>query len=415
MNKTLTALRVSRLYESSPFLNIQAGRSNSFFTLSNSHFSHSFKSALFSTNTPRTLLIQTSKFRKFLSCAVEINSFNLTGQTRNRHSEFDHDLCQITRCLFVECINRGDGGAIKYLRENGFFQCYETIIDRAEAADNGGALFLQPEKFPLIRCCIDHCKAENAGQTFQILPKEDFPDDINYTTSSACAPALFGSIQYNLHHSGGGGQYSNSNISRGLCSRGGAALACFRTNNHLIRYTHFVSCTGGSIISLEFGREPTTIDKCNIINNTHMLTQILTFSQATTLKFCFILKNTKPFSRPIVTGRKHSLELSDCTYDALGLDSKAGIIANNGHNYEGEETTIPFEDANQIFCVQRRKPMVNPFENFSYIFFFIAVFGIIFVHMSFIHPQALSDLYIHMFFDTDKESRRRRAHAVQSI
>lgn len=411
MNKTLTSLRIASYFQSSPIINMQAGSSVSFFKMSNSYFAHSFKSAIFSSNPVKNTIIQTSKFRKFLQSAININSYELSEQTRNRHSDFDHDVCIIRRCFFLDCETKGDGGAIKYLRDIGEFHAIETMFNSASASDNGGAFYLQPKFFRLSRCCIDQCKAGNAGQSFLVCPIDDFPDDINYTTFSQCSPMLFGSIQYNLHHNGGGGQYYNSNISRGLCTRGGAALACFRTNNAIIAYTHFIHCKGGSIIALEFGREPSRFELCNIINNTHTQAQILVFSQATTLYKCIMLRNTKPFSRPIMTGRKHSLDLQDCIYDAIGLEQKAGILINNPIPYV-EHTTIPFQVEKMLFCQERKAERVNPFEGFSFIYFFIVIIGILFVHLSFIHPQIVSDVYLAMFFDTNKESRRRRAHAT---
>ena len=282
MNQSILHLHLSGLHKPASLFNQMGSSSFSSFSITKSSFSRSFSNIFYSSYSPNLLNFKQSSFSKMLSSAICVDeAFNLTGQTRNQGVSIDHDKCVITRCHFAECVTKGDGGAINYHCNNGDLGIFTTLFYKNEASDNGGAISFHADKYQFYQVCIDHCKAGNAGQSFTLSPNEDLPDTINYTTVSVCAPVIFGSIQYNMHIHSGGGNFYNDNVTRGLCDRIGGALACFRTNVKQIHYTHFVSCKGAGVISLDFAREPTELMLCMIFNYTHTQSDLFYFCHLT--------------------------------------------------------------------------------------------------------------------------------------
>ena len=413
MNQTILQLHLNGLYGSTAlYTKMKASQYNTF-TISQSAFSRSFSSIFFGSSSPKLLKFEKSRFEKILNSAIRVDqAFNLTDQQRNEGVTIDHETCIIVRCYFTDCITKGEGGAIKYKIKDGDLSITRTLFYKCEASDNGGAIYYQAGKYQFMQVCIDHCKAGNAGQSFSLQPSEDFPDTINYTTVSVCAPSIFGSIQYNMHHTGGGGHYYNDNVTRGLCDRIGAAMSCFRTNVKHIHFTHVVSCKGAGVISLDFGREPTELKYCNIINNTHTQSQIFTFSHNTKIIECFIVNNKKPFTRPIMTGKKHPCEFIRCTYDALGIEQKNDIVFNDRRDYDGEQPSYSFENPALAICIPKKRNPIDLWTGFSPSYFLLVTFGILLTHISFIHPQLFLDLYYSIFFDRSSAARRKRARPL---
>ena len=413
LNQTILQLHLKGLYSNTALYTRMTASSPNSFTLSKSTFSRSFSSIFYGSTSPKILRFTETGFNKILNSAVCIDqAFTLVDQHRDQGAKIDHETCEILRCYFTGCATKGDGGAIKYVIPDGYLSITRTLFYMDEASDNGGAIYYNAGKYQFYQVCIDHCKAGNAGQSFSLQPSEEFPDTINYTTVSVCAPSIFGSIQYNMHHTGGGGHYYNDNVTRGLCDRIGAALSCFRTHVQHIHYTHILSCKGAGVISLDFAKEPTELKYCNIINNTHTQSQIFTFSHYTKIIECLIIHNKKPFTRPIMTGKKHPLEFIRCTYDALGIEQKNDIVFNERKEYDGDEPSYSFENPALAYCVPNKGKPIDLWTGFSPIYFFLVTFGIILTHIAFIHPQAFADLYYNLFFDKSVASRRRRARPL---
>ena len=338
--------------------------------------------------------------------------FTLTDVQRQEGTVIDHDQCLISRCYFTECHTKGSGGAIFYDNTNGDLFIKRSLFYMDDSTDNGGAILMKASKYEFFQVCIDHCKAGNAGQSVSFQPVEEFPDTLNYTTISVCAPSIFGSIQYNIHVNGGGCHFYNDNITQGLCDRNGAALATFRTHVQHVHYTHVVSCKGAGVISLEFAKEPTELRFCNIVNNTHTQGQIFVFSHNTKIIECYIVRNNKPFTRPIVTGKRHPLEFDKCIYDALGIAQKNDIVFNDRKEYNGYEPTYSFENQALALCVRNKRSSLDLWSGFEPLYFILVTIGLLVTHLSFIHPHVFSEVYYSMFFDRRVAARRRRARPL---
>ena len=414
MNKTLLQLHVRGLTGVSPLFSERSASKYTSFKISKSSFYRSFSSIFHSSSSPNFLHVDQSKFEKVLHSAICVNQlFNITDQTLSKGAPIDHDQCLIERCFFNKCITKGEGGAICYKNNIGTLNISKTLFYLTEASSNGGAIYFQAAKYNFIQVCVDHCKAGNAGQTFSLQPSHEDPCYINYTTSSVCAPNIFGSIQYNLHHVGGSADYHNDNITKGLCDRIGASISCFRVIIPHIFYTNICANKGAIVLNLDFGRDETEFRYCNIFNNTHTQSQILTFSFTTLLRECIIIGNKRPFTSAIMLGKKHGITFEKCAYDALGISAKQDIIINDHRDFaEDQDPTYSYQQQAMAFCMANRKNPIDIWTGFNPLYFALVTVGIIISHICFIHPQFFLETYYFIFFDKKKLSRRKRAHPI---
>ena len=354
MNKTIFQLHIRGLTDASPLFSERAASKFTAFKISKSSFYRSFSSIFHSSSLPNLLHIDHSKFNEVLHSAISVNQmFSTANQTLSKRISIDHEECLIEGCIFNKCVTKGDGGAVFYKNDAGTLNISKTLFSYNRASECGGSIYFNGAKYNFIQVCIDHCIADERGQTFYIQPSREDSGFINYTTSSFCAPKILQSSAYNLNHVGGAAEYHNSNITKGLCDKLGASIACFRVDIKHIYYTNICANKGSSVLNFEFGREETELKFCNIFNNTHTdpKSQILTYSHTTYIRECIIMGNEKTFTNEITLGKKYAIFFEKCAYDSLGLRSTHCIIIKESRDFDiDNEPTYSYQQQAMLFC-----------------------------------------------------------------
>lgn len=356
------------------------------------------------------MTITNSKFTHSLNSVVKLDKGEYRDQYYKDKQVF-HDDQILYNCIFEYC-ESDKGAAIQADQETIRLNIDYCLFRNCFANHVGGAIMLRSNGLVLKSSCFHNCTCQLFGQAIHLIGNgyEDVdPEIVNETVFFRCSYEDF-----HVRRNAGAFYTMNAltdlqrnNFSRCVSIRNGAGVTAFMTLTN-IHYTHFAENSGTMTIDMNHVTKLATIDSCNFVSNmaTNNLRQpIISCCSVTTVSQCYIEKNTKPFIDRS-TGPPYQITLYKCIYDSLGPSPTTEITVQACVNLGVNDHPLTISFLHPNHCIV--KPKYQAFDGFSPLLVILISFGIIGVHLMFIHPLFLYRVFSKLISGDETQRRRRR-------